>query len=642
MTVQTQHHDHHLHDWAVISNAPLRHGFASSNPLPLRSPSQYSSPPTAYWIPYSGTMDFVCPYGPLPHIPDDVTIPQFLLDSWHPIRPVKKELTPWFIEDATGRGITSEEIRARVFGLANELKSRWNERKTSSAFSAPITSVRVTLHYPVAIWAIHRLGGIATTANPSYTADELLHQLKLTKASILFTHSASLAPAEQAARDAGIPPERVVLIDSLTDNRTSHITLESLVHAGLSKHPLFVERQLRPGEGKTKIALLCFSSGTTGRPKAVAIPHRSLISNCIEMAFHGRVNTDYAPKGKQRYEPGQVAIAVLPFYHIYGLVVNLHFTLFHGATLVIVPKFNLSDMLKSIERYRINHLFLVPPMMVLMCKVAFPFQSSFITMVMSGAAPLSAELTRQFVEVLPQAHVGQGYGMTETCTAVTWPRVDQKIGTLGSGGQLLPGNVARILKQDGTYANFNEPGELIIKGPSMALCYLDNPEATNETFLRFEGDPDLWVRTGDEVMFNEEMEIFVLDRIKEIMKVRGFQVAPAELEGLLLDHPDVDDACVVGVPDEYSGELPMAFIVLSQNALGRIKKGGESEVAKVKEGISKYVADNKVYYKRLAGGIEFVDAIPKNPSGKLLRRFLRDKAKQMKAAASGSATKPKL
>lgn len=159
---------------------------------------------------------------------------------------------------------------------------------------------------------------------------------------------------------------------------------------------------------------------------------------------------------------------------------------------------------------------------------------------MSGAAPLSAELTRQYCERLPNSAIGQGYGMTELATTITFPRIDMHIGTLGSGGQLFQGNTCRVLKADGTYATYNEPGELFVKGPTVALCYLNNEEAyvlavridslsltdclrTKETFLYFDGKPDRWVRTGDEVMFNENSEIFVLDRLKELIKVRGFQ-----------------------------------------------------------------------------------------------------------------------
>ncbi|KAG6854215.1 hypothetical protein C0991_009233 [Blastosporella zonata] len=188
----------------------------------------------------------------------------------------------------------------------------------------------------------------------------------------------------------------------------------------------------------------------------------------------------------------------------------------------------------------------------------------------------------------------------------------QRIGTLGSAGQLIPGIVARVVKEDGSLAKEGEQGELVIKGPSMALCYMNNEAASKETFV------DGWVRTGDEVIFKNG-DIYIVDRLKEIMKVRGFQVAPAELEGHLLSHVDVADACVVSIPDDYSGELPFAYIVLTEAAARRITGNAEA-TAHMKSALAKYVADAKVHYKHLAGGIEFIDAIPKNPSGKIVHQ----------------------
>ncbi|KAI0706143.1 phenylacetyl-CoA ligase [Cytidiella melzeri] len=567
--------------------------------------------------------------GPLPHIPDDVTLPQFILDSWHPHRPVNKHLNPVLVEDSTGKQVGFAELRARTFGLANEMKAQWGIESDVVCIFSPNH-----VDYPVAVWAAHRLGAIVTTANPAYTADELLYQLDLTKASVIFSHSASLKTAEQAARDAGIPPSRIVILDSPEVNSGQYTTLERMISEGLLKLPTFEERRLKPGEAKTKIALLNFSSGTTGRPKAVAIPHYAVMANVIQMAHYGRA----ADATTARYKPGQVVLAALPFYHIYGLIVVMHFYIFVGFSLVVMPKFTIEGLLHNIQHYRINHLLLVPPMIVSLAKnpIVPNYDLTSVTLCMCGAAPLSAELTRQYCERIPSSAIGQGYGMTETATTLTFPHIDMKVGTLGCGGQLLAGNVCRVLKADGSWAGYNEPGELIVRGPTAALCYYNNPKATEETFLYFDGKPDRWVRTGDEVYINEIGEVFVVDRMKEIMKVRGFQVAPAELEGHLLSHPDVADCCVVGIPDEYSGEVPLAFVVPSHDAQERIKRDSQ-EVTRIKDSIVKYVHDHKVNYKRLAGGVEFVETIPKNPSGKLLRRFLRDKAKEIVAARAGSA-----
>ncbi|OCH94583.1 phenylacetyl-CoA ligase [Obba rivulosa] len=564
-------------------------------------------------------------HGPdgLPYIPDDLTVAQFMLDSHHPTRPIPKHPRAWLIEDATGRQIYYDEIRARVSGLANALKLRRGigEDDVVCIFSPN------HVDYPVAIWAIHRLGAIITPANPSYTKDELEYQLNITKAKAILVHPANYAVAVDAARTLGISPDNIILFDPLPDQSSrSSPTIYDLIADGLSQPPSYVERRLRPGEGKTKIAFLSLSSGTTGRPKAVCIPHIAPIANCIQMAYASRVNEEYTTWEDRRYRPGDVELGVLPFYHIYGLVVIMHGALFSGMTLVVIPKFNFTEMLKSVQRYRINHMKIVPPMVVLLCKhpATRDYDLSSVKMVMSGAAPLSAELIQQLRERLPDSGIAQAYGMTETSTTVSWPNLYQKIGTPGSSGLLIPGAVARVVKDDGSLAKYGEPGQLVVRTPSQALGYLNNEEATKETFK------DGWVYTGDEVIINEQKELYIIDRIKELIKVKGFQVAPAELEGHLLDHPDVTDVCVVGVPDDYSGELPLAYVVLSADAQARVAQD-PAAADTIRAALIKHVSDHKVRYKWLTGGVEFIEAIPKNPSGKLLRRFLRDRAKELRA-----------
>ncbi|KAI0275161.1 amp dependent CoA ligase [Gloeopeniophorella convolvens] len=567
--------------------------------------------------------EFVSSGNPLPHIPDDVTLPQFILDSTHPSRPLRREGVPWLIEDATGRKIGFEEIRTRVFGLANALSLKWGIREND------VVCVFSPNHvdYPTAIWAVHRLGAIVTAANPSYTAEELAYQITTATATSIIVHPDSLAVAAEAAKLAGVSFSRIVPLDSVHGLKPNGVgpDLHELIAYGLSHGANFVERKLNPGEGRRKIAFLSFSSGTTGRPKAVMIPHFAPIANVLQMATWWKINDTSIPPEERRIRPDDVALAVLPFYHIYGLVVNMHFFLFCGISLVVVPKFDYVKFLGSIKRHRVTHLLVVPPMIVLFCKhpATRNYDLSHVRLVFSGAAPLSAELTQRLVQLMPNAFIGQGYGMTETSTSVSMVPPTQRIGTFGSAGQLIPGVRARIIKEDGTLAKVGEQGELVVQAPSSALGYLNNKEATEETFV------DGWVRTGDEVIIKENGDLFVVDRLKEIMKVRGFQVAPAELEGHLLQHADVADTCVVGIPDEYSGEVPLAFVALSADAAKRAAQS-EVEAAKIKDSIAKHVADHKVPYKRLAGGVEFIDTIPKNPSGKLLRRLLRDQARALR------------
>ncbi|CAK5270899.1 unnamed protein product [Mycena citricolor] len=562
---------------------------------------------------------------PLPAIPDDLSIPQFFLDRRSAVpRPARPADVPCLIDDTTGRKVLFDELLHRSQALANALATLYSIGEDDVV----LLYGRNNIDYPVAIWAAHRVGAIVSPANPDYAANELEYQLKAAKAKLIISHPEAVDVASAAAASVGLPQDKILVFDipgQAPARASPYVSLESLIQHGL-KETNVVERGLRPGEGRTKLAFLSFSSGTTGTPKAVAIPHYAVIANVVQLGAANRLNEDYASWNDRRFRTGDVAIGVLPLYHIYGLVINLHFMLYAAMTVVIISRFNFESMLKSIVKYRISHLFIVPPQAVLLCKhpSVKNYDLGSVRALMTGAAPLSDELAVMLHKLFPDAHIGQGYGMTETSTAVSlWP-LDSKRGKSGSAGHLLPGVVARIVKEDGTYGARGEAGELVVKSPSNALCYYNNKEATEETFL--EGG---FVRTGDEAKITEEGDLFIIDRLKEIMKVRGFQVAPAELEGTLLQHADVADTCVVGVPDEFSGEVPLAFVVLSADAAKRVADG-TSQIDAIRASIIKYIADNKIGYKHLAGGVEFIDAIPKNPSGKLLRRVLREKAKAMR------------
>ncbi|KAF7303209.1 Phenylacetyl-CoA ligase [Mycena kentingensis (nom. inval.)] len=568
----------------------------------------------------------------LPAIPDDCTLSDFILNATnHPARPLRPQNAPWLIEDHTGRRIQLEELRSRTSGLANALSVKWNIGPDSVVCLFSPNHV----DYPVCIWALHTLGAIVTPANPAYTAPELVYQLETVKADLLVVHADFLSTALIAVRDAGLPEDRIFVIESAPYTGKLH-TVAQLVRFGTSQPPSFVQYKLRPGEGKTKVAFYSFSSGTTGKPKvdhdllrlppliasqAVCLPHYSVITNIIQKAVHWKIN-DPAYADTRHFGPGDVAIAVLPFFHIYGLVLVLHTMLFSGLSLVVVPKFSFIPFLESIVRHRVTHLFLVPPQIVLLCKSpeTVKYDLRHVKLCISGAAPLSGELIAEFRKIVPNAAIGQGYGMTETCTTVCIIGPDQRMSSIGAAGQIIPGVLARVVAADGTLCSEGETGELVVTGPSIPLGYLNNEEASKETFV------DGWVRTGDEVIIKNS-EIFVVDRIKELIKVKGNQVSPADLEGHLLAHPAVADTCVVSVLDPYNGELPLAYVVLREDARRSVAGKPGAEAALKKE-LQKHVADHKISYKHLTGGVVFIDAIPKNPSGKILRRVLRDEARK--------------
>ncbi|KAK1220334.1 hypothetical protein PQX77_016905 [Marasmius sp. AFHP31] len=384
-----------------------------------------------------------------------------------------------------------------------------------------------------------------------------LHHLNISRPSLLFTHPDCVNVAAQAAEMIRLPSERIILITGSGSGSTTtplaFRTFEELVRLGRAPDcPPVIEKRLQPGEAKRRIAFLAPSSGTTGLQKAVAISHYNAISVIVQIATFNRIGEDYAPWAERRFRPGD-----------------------HPA----VKKYNLKSV-----RY---------------CIVA--------------AAPLSATLTSGLLELFPNAHLGQGYGMTETCGTVSMFPLSQKVGTLGSGGQFLPGTAAKVVKPDGSIADIGEVGELFVKGGQVALGYYGNEKATRETFV------DGWLRTGDQVYFDEHGDIFIVERIK----VKGLQVAPAELEGHLLTHASIADAAVIGVPDEYAGELPFAFVVLQPHVASMVE-GNAKMAEEVRSSIFKYVADAKSRYKWLTGGIQFTDSIPRNASGKILRRLLRE------------------
>ncbi|KAJ7768281.1 acetyl-CoA synthetase-like protein [Mycena metata] len=546
--------------------------------------------------------------------PDDLTVPQFFLDgsSRHVTQPERLVGTPCLIDDDSGQKVMLEELRERTRCLANALKFHWNIGEGT------IVTIISPNHidYGPCVWAIHRLGGIVATLGPMLTSWELVHHFKIAMPSIIFVHSDCLSSVLQATAVVGLQADRIVMVDTPgSSGPRGFRNLDVLIHEG-SSLPQFTERALTQGEAKSRIAFLAPSSGTTGTQKVVAISHFNVISIVIQSATFNRINEPYAP-GADRFRRGDISTGFLPLYHIYGLVYNLHYMIYAGLTLVLTPKFNFENFLASIERNRITHLTLVPPQAVLLCKhpAVKRYDLSSVRYCIVAAAPLSATLTQELLEILPNVHLGQGYGLTETCGTVGMFPLTQKIGTLGSGGQLLPGTFAKVVKPDGTLAKEPEVGELYVKGGQVALGYYDNEQATKETFI------DGWLKTGDQVYF-QNGDIFVIERIKELIKVKGLQVAPAELEGHLLTHPSIFDCAVIGVADEYSGELPMAFIVL-QPELATAVNTNVHLANDLRSGIFKHVADVKSRHKWLAGGVRFTNAIPRNPSGKILRRLLR-------------------
>ncbi len=323
--------------------------------------------------------------------------------------------------------------------------------------------------------------------------------------------------------------------------------------------------------------------------------------NCVANIVQSEPVISYA-------EEGEVALAVLPFFHIYGMQVLMNALLSQGVTVVTMTRFEMEAGLKLIQDQKVTRFFAVPPIVLGLAKhpLVEQFDMSSLRNVFCGAAPLGAELGQEASDRLGCAVV-QGYGMTELSPiSHATAGNDSKP---GSSGITVPNTQCRIVDPEGNDLGVDEEGELWIKGPQVMLGYLNNPEATTATI-----DADGWLHTGDVSRIDADGHMYVVDRVKELIKYNGFQVPPAELEALIVTHPAVADVAVIGVPDVSAGELPKAFVVV---------KPGATLTA---EELQEFVAGHVATYKRIRL-VEFTDEIPKSASGKILRRFLRDQSK---------------
>lgn len=352
------------------------------------------------------------------------------------------------------------------------------------------------------------------------------------------------------------------------------------------------------------------------------ISHYNVIANTLQIKTHDKLARDKKiPPGTQS-DYTETVLGLLPMSHIYCLVVICHASVYRGDRVVVLPKFEMKPYLECIQRFKINGLYVVPPIIIMMLKnkaLLDQYDLSSVDVIFTGAAPLGEEVAEDVIKQYPKWSIRQGYGLTETSTVVC--STSEHDIWLGSSGSLVPGVEAKLVSLEGIeITGYDQPGELIVKSPSVTLGYLNKPEATRETFQ------DGWMRTGDEAVIKKSPKgyehVFIVDRIKELIKVKGMQVAPAELEAHLLTHAGVNDCAVIPVSDARAGEVPKAFVVKSSAV------GLEENDRMVARQLQKHVEEHKSRHKWLKGGVEFVDAIPKSPSGKILRRVLRDQEKE--------------
>jgi acyl-CoA synthetase (AMP-forming)/AMP-acid ligase II len=498
---------------------------------------------------------------------------------------------PALIDASSRRTVTYAQLVESVRAVAAGLADRGFGKGEVFAHYAPNLP-----EYAIAFHAVASLGGVNTTANPLLTVDELALQLRDCGARVLVTVPELLEKATAAAERSGVEE---IFVYGEADGATP---FASLLESG-GRPP---EVAIDPADD---VVALPYSSGTTGLPKGVMLTHRNLVANICQCT-HPKVSTKTGDEFRN-----ERAIAVLPFFHIYGLVVLMNLHLYRGATVVTMPRFDLAEFLRVIQDYRITRAWVVPPIVLALAKhpLVDEFDLSSLEFMNSGAAPLSAELEAACGKRLG-CRMQQGYGLTET-SPTTHFVTDILAGQMpGSIGPTVPNTECRIIDvATSADAPDGEPGELCIRGPQVMKGYLNNPQATAQTI-----DSDGWLHTGDVAVAEADGSLRIVDRVKELIKYKGYQIAPAELEALLLTHPGIADAAVIPLPDEEAGEIPKAFVVPS----GSITP----------EEVTRFVAERVAPYKKL-GAVEIVDEIPKSPSGKILRRLLIDR--QGTAAMSG-------
>jgi acyl-CoA synthetase (AMP-forming)/AMP-acid ligase II len=479
------------------------------------------------------------------------------------------------IDGPTGRSVGYRALAESVRRVAAGLWKRGFRKGDVLALYSPNLP-----EYAVAFHAVSLIGGITATVNPLATVEELTRQLRDAEAKYLLTVPPLLERALEAARAAGV--REVFAIGAATG-----ATPWTELFDDADRVP---EVAISPRED---VVALPSSSGTTGLPKGVMLTHYNLVANICQVdAAFPQVRAE------------DVVIGILPFFHSYGLLVVMNVMLYKGTTVVTMPRFELEPFLQTLQAYGVTRAYLVPPIILALAKhpLVDRYDLSTLRVIMSGAAPLSEAVARACAERLG-CLVLQGYGLTETSPVTHANPEDPARIKLASVGPPLPNTECQIVDPEtGAPRGVNELGELWIRGPQVMKGYWKRPEETARTIT-----PDGWLRTGDVGYVDEDGYFYIVDRIKELIKYKGLQIAPAELEAVLLSHPAVADAAVIPSPDEEAGEVPKAFIV---------RKADVSA-----EALMAYVAERVAPYKKIRR-VEFVDQIPRSASGKILRRVL--------------------
>ncbi|KAF4594461.1 4-coumarate-CoA ligase 2 [Ophiocordyceps camponoti-floridani] len=453
---------------------------------------------------------------------------------------------------------------------------------------------------PPAFLGIAGAGFIFTGVNPSYTAEEVTHQLSDSTAKVVLVHPSVVDTVVEAATRVGLARDRIFLFSGQPAPEPEHAGIRDWTAMTASAEEADSWPWTHPQP--QAIAAINYSSGTTGLPKGVCISHANLVANVEQFMF---MMTDVVADSQQ-----QRWICFLPLFHAYAQIFGIFSASKLGVPVFVLPRYDVEHVLDLIQRHRITTMHIVPPALVTLAKRPIDsYDLSSLKVIFCGAAPLLRQVQKA-CEARLKVQIRQGWGLTEMtagCTKV--PLSDHD--TAGLVGKLMPGCEAKLVDDHGREVGVGQSGEMYIRGPNMCQGYWRNERATRELI-----DGEGWLRTGDVAICDADGWFSIVDRKKELIKVNAFQVAPAELEAVLLENEQVADAAVVGFSVDEGNERPRAYVVPQPAWRHKLTP----------QDISSWVASRVAKYKRLDGGVVFVDEIPKLPSGKIKRKLVKERA----------------
>ncbi|KAF5687020.1 putative phenylacetyl ligase [Fusarium denticulatum] len=545
-------------------------------------------------------------------IPSNANVAEWALES----RRASGSVRAPFICALTGKKYTLKEVREKVNALAKALCNELGWSPNQGTAEGKVIGVLAvnSLDFLVVCWAIHRIGGICLLLQPTTSPVEISSHMTKAKCDILITCEELLPSCKEILNRLPKTPRRIFSINTsktqLPNFEGEIKCLPQLYHEGSELPEL---EQLQPKDAHTTVAFYLTTSGTSGPQKLAIITHANLIANVTQAAVF---------ESSAGYKHPEIGLAVLPLNHGYGLVTT-HAMFVRGDSAVLHPNFNMQLVLKSIQEHRISRLYLVPPVIAALAanQVLFEiFDLSSVQDVVLGAAACSDSVTKKMKALMPSWSLLVGYGLTECVSIVTFSRAADIMP--GSSGCLFPSNQGRLVDQDGKeITSYDTAGELYLKSAAMISGYLGEDDAMRAKFT-----VDGWLPTGDIGFFRRsphgDDHLYLGDRLKDMIKVKGLQVNPAEIEELLRVQPGILDAAVIGIVDDEAGERPLAFVVPAKQDMTAQEQ--KELILQLDESIKAQLDETHWLRKQ----IRFIEELPRGQSGKVLKKILREKAKQ--------------